>query len=237
VYDAFGRRVQKIVNGTSTQFLCDLWNPIQELQGGTPSANLLSGLGIDQYFQRTDSSGPSSYLTDALGSTLALASSTGALTTSYTYDPFGSTTVAGASSNPYQFAGRENDGTNLYFYRARYYSPTFQRFFAQDPIGFDAGDPNLYGYVMDDPANYIDPLGTTKVGPPPNRWNPNDPDPYDPNNNPGWGDELDNMSPRHDLPPEWKNTPPISLPPHTPDPLQRRPSPPARPAKLACPIH
>jgi RHS repeat-associated protein len=32
--------------------------------------------------------------------------------------------------------GRENDGTGVYFYRARYYSATFQRFIAQDPIGF-----------------------------------------------------------------------------------------------------
>jgi len=35
-----------------------------------------------------------------------------------------------------EFTGRENDGTGLYFYRARYYNPTFQRFIAQDPIGF-----------------------------------------------------------------------------------------------------
>ena len=39
-----------------------------------------------------------------------------------------------SNANPYQFTGRENDGTGLYFYRARYYSPTFQRFIAQDPL-------------------------------------------------------------------------------------------------------
>ena len=38
---------------------------------------MLTGLGIDEYFQRTDSSGTSSYLTDALGSTLALANASG----------------------------------------------------------------------------------------------------------------------------------------------------------------
>ena len=69
-------------------------------------------------------------------------------------------TVSGATNgNSYQFTGRENDGTGLYFYRARYYHPTFQRFIAQDPIGFGGGDANLYGYVYEDPANLIDPPG------------------------------------------------------------------------------
>ena len=33
------------------------------------------------------------------------------------------------------------------------------RFTAKDPIGFAGGDTNLYGYVMNDPINWIDPLG------------------------------------------------------------------------------
>jgi RHS repeat-associated protein len=99
-------------------------------------------------------------LTDALGSTLALTDSSGALQTSYTYDPFGNTAASGASStNPFQFTGRENDGTGLYYYRARYYSPTFQRFIAQDPIGFAGGDADLYGYVADEPIDLRDPTG------------------------------------------------------------------------------
>ena len=50
---------------------------MQELSGGTPTANMLTGLGIDEVFSRTDSSGTSSFLTDALGSTLALADNSG----------------------------------------------------------------------------------------------------------------------------------------------------------------
>jgi RHS repeat-associated protein len=82
------------------------------------------------------------------------------IVTNYTYQPFGATTAAGsANTNSYQFNGRENDATGLYFYRARYYSPTFQRFIAQDPVGFAGGDPNLYGYVFQDPISYFDPFG------------------------------------------------------------------------------
>ncbi|MGH7843422.1 MAG: RHS repeat-associated core domain-containing protein [Candidatus Binataceae bacterium] len=60
----------------------------------------------------------------------------GAPATSYTYDPFGNVTLSGSSNaNPYEFTGRKNDATGLHFYRARYYSPTYPRFIAQDPIG------------------------------------------------------------------------------------------------------
>lgn len=58
----------------------------------------------------------------------------------------------------YEFTGRENDGTGLYYYRARYYSPTYQRFIAQDPIGFRGG-LNLYVYALNDPVDFGDPAG------------------------------------------------------------------------------
>jgi RHS repeat-associated protein len=164
-YDTLGRRAMKAMNGVSTQFLYDGSNPIQELQNGAPSANMLNGLEIDEYFQRTDTAGARSFLTDILGSTLALADSNGAIQTQYTYDPFGNATLTGQpNTNPFQFTNRENDGTGLYFYRARYYSPTFQRFISQDPIEFLGGDPNLYRYVGDNPANDRDPSGELLIG-------------------------------------------------------------------------
>jgi RHS repeat-associated protein len=55
-------------------------------------------------------------------------------------------------SPPDQFTGRENDATGVHFYRARYYSPTFQRFISQEPFGFAGGDPNLYGFVINTPT-------------------------------------------------------------------------------------
>jgi hypothetical protein len=72
---------------------------VQELDGANPAnvtANLLTGLKTDQYFTRTDSNGAMSFITDALGSTLALADSSGTVNTRYTYEPFGSATVAGS---------------------------------------------------------------------------------------------------------------------------------------------
>jgi RHS repeat-associated protein len=153
--------MNKTVNGTTTQFLYDGLNPVQELNSSNGVvANLLTGLRVDEYFTRTDTA-TSTFLADALGSTAGLVGSGGTIATSYTYQPFGATTVGGsANGNSYQFTGRENDGTGLYFYRARYYSPTFQRFIAQDPIGFRGGDRNLYGYVSNGPTNFRDARGT-----------------------------------------------------------------------------
>jgi RHS repeat-associated protein len=133
---------------------------VQELTlGGTPTANLLIGLGIDEVFRRTDSAGARDFLTDALGSTLALTDGSGIVQTTYTYDPFGATSASGAiSTNPQQFTGRETDGISLYFYRARFYSPAFQRFIREDPTGFAAG-VNLYSYVSNRHTMMTDPLG------------------------------------------------------------------------------
>jgi RHS repeat-associated protein len=100
------------------------------------------------------------YLTDALGSTVALADNLGAVQTEYTYEPFGATTTSGASTgNTVGFTGREADATGLYYYRARYYHPGAQRFIAEDPLAFGAGDPNLHAYVFNSPTEFTDPTG------------------------------------------------------------------------------
>ena len=123
-YDGFNRRTSKTVSGTATAFLYDGLNPVQELSGSTPTANLLGGLGLDQWFARSDASGTKSFITDALGSTLALADGTGTLQTQYTYEPYGKPTQSGASSsNAFQYTGRENDNTGLAYYRARLAKP------------------------------------------------------------------------------------------------------------------
>jgi len=61
-------------------------------------------------FQRTDSRGARSFLTDALVSTLALTDSAGTLQSSYTFEPFGKTIQSGSpTSNSFAYTGRELD--------------------------------------------------------------------------------------------------------------------------------
>lgn len=170
-YDAFGRRRTKTVGGTTTQFLYDGLNPVQELSGAVPTANLLTGLHVDQYFSRTDSGGARNYLTDALGSSVALTDGSGNIQTQYTYEPFGLAGVTGTSTtNSHGFTGRDDDGTGLTNYRYRYYDTRLQRFISEDPVGISGGETNLYGYVANNPTNRRDPLGLQipkPAGPPP----------------------------------------------------------------------
>jgi hypothetical protein len=52
----------------------------------------------------------------------------------------------------------------VYYYRARYYHPQFQRFISEDPIGF-AGGINAYAYVGNAPLRWVDPLGLDRTQP------------------------------------------------------------------------
>jgi RHS repeat-associated protein len=152
-YDPFGRRASKTIAGATTQFQYDGRRVVQEIQPG--AGNVLTNMGLS----RTDSTGNMTFLGDILGSTLALANDAGAVATQYSYEPFGASTASGAaSSNPYQFAFHQNDGTGLYYYSARYYSPSLARFISQDPSGVRGGI-NLYEYAGDQPVNFEDATG------------------------------------------------------------------------------
>lgn len=45
----------------------------------------------------------------------------------------------------------------------RHFDPETGRWLSKDPIRFDGKDTNLYGYVMQDPINFIDPEGTEAI--------------------------------------------------------------------------
>ncbi len=164
-YDASGRRLGKTLNGTTTTVLHSGLDSAQEITG-TTVRNILTGVGLDEYLSHASTSGETRFaLTDALGSTIALVDPSGTLVTEYTYEPFGATSATGApSENKSQYAGRENDGTGLYYYRARYYHPRLQRFISEDPLRFGGGDTNVYSYVWNSPVQFTDPLGLFPLG-------------------------------------------------------------------------
>ncbi len=47
----------------------------------------------------------------------------------------------------------------------RQYSPSIGRWLSKDPILFGGGQTNLYGYVLNDPINWIDPQGLSEQAP------------------------------------------------------------------------
>lgn len=117
-YDPLGRRVGKTLLAGSTNFLYDGANPVQELSGSSVTANLLTG-GLDERFLRTTATETDNYLTDALGSTVALTGTTGSSEAEYSYGPFGSMSITGSTTNSYGYTGRETDGLGINYYRAR----------------------------------------------------------------------------------------------------------------------
>jgi RHS repeat-associated protein len=118
-----------------------------------------NGPGIDNKLRAQSGTSVSYFLSDHLGSTNGLTNSSGSLTSSNSYDSFGNPSN-GAFPSRYGFTGREFDKfTGLQYSRARFYDPNLGRFISEDPIGFEGGDVNLYGYVWNDPLQFRDPYG------------------------------------------------------------------------------
>jgi RHS repeat-associated protein len=79
-----------------------------------------------------------------------------------TYDGWGQITNDTNMSlrGRYGYTGREEDvETGWQYNRARYYDSVNARWISQDPLGFDAGDSNLYRYALNAPTLNPDPSG------------------------------------------------------------------------------
>jgi RHS repeat-associated protein len=101
-------------------------------------------------------------LTDHLNSVRLVLDASGAILDQIASDAFGNI-VARLNplvDNPLLFASREFDAeTGLYYNRARYLDPSTGRWTTQDPMGFAAGDANLYRYVGNRATLATDPSG------------------------------------------------------------------------------
>ena len=101
-------------------------------------------------------------ITDHLGSVVAVVnSSSGAVAQRLEYDEFGRVLVdTSPGFQPFGFAGGLYDtDTKLTLFGARSYDAEVGRWVSKDPILFAGGDANLYGYVLNDPVNWVDPEG------------------------------------------------------------------------------
>ncbi len=165
VIDGQNRRIGKKVNGTLVQgFLYqNQLAPVAELDGAN---NLVSRFvygsraNVPDYMVK----GGVTYhfITDQVGSVrLVVDVAAGTIAQRLDYDEFG---VVMMDSNPgfqpFGFAGGLYDrDTKLTRFGARDYDAETGRWTAKDPILFDGGDTNLYGYVLANPVNNFDSNG------------------------------------------------------------------------------
>jgi RHS repeat-associated protein len=174
-YDALGRCVRRKTNGQTTYYAFAGGGAILELDAATTGlqqailGNTLFGLGPDEIIARNNGGTPQFFMQDWQGSTRAVTDITGKLLEQYRYDAFGAPTIKNPSgallstsmiNNRFLFTGREwVQRYGFYEYRARAYHPKLGRFMSEDPLGFAAGDINLFRYTGNDPVNRTDPTG------------------------------------------------------------------------------
>ena len=171
IYDALGRRVAKTVDGVTTYFIYDTQYQVLEERASdnTVLARYTYGQNVDEPLTMERDGQTYFYHRDALGNITEMTNVTGTLVERYEYDVYGQATIFDGAYNPlsastignaYLYTGRRYDvESGNYYYRARYYQPTLGRFLSEDPLGFSAGDMNIYRYVSNRPTSMIDPTG------------------------------------------------------------------------------
>jgi RHS repeat-associated protein len=150
------------------------------------SRRYLYGPGVDMILadERVGESGAPGEvfwpLADHLGSVRDVVDSSGTVREHIVYNSFGKRVVeqdydssgsAIDSTDPdaidflFGYTGRDWDSdTQLQNNRARWYDPEQGRWISNDPIGFNAGDPNLQRYVGNKSTTYTDPTGYAEHG-------------------------------------------------------------------------
>jgi RHS repeat-associated protein len=102
------------------------------------------------------------FLSDGLGSTMAITDDVGTVVRDYTYDVYGEVTGgSGTVDSEFQFAGEQVDGsTGLQYLRNRYYDMESGTFISRDPMAAGPGWlEHSFSYATSNPTNLVDPLG------------------------------------------------------------------------------
>lgn len=171
-YDGAGRRVQRSVGTTTTQYVYNGLHVAQERVTSGAWHQYVLGPGLDRPLAAGAGSTVDAYFVgDHLVSISAQTDASGAVVHYTTYSLFGTIESDGGDM---AFAGRAVDAETAWYYlRARYYVPALGRFASVDPLGLKMG-ANTYAYVFSRPTVLTDPsgLGPGVVVPFPGNPNP-----------------------------------------------------------------
>jgi RHS repeat-associated protein len=163
--DGRNRRIGKKVNGTLVQGLLyqDQLNPVAKLNGaGEIVARFIYGTKAHVPDYMVKDGQTYRIISDHLGSVrMVVDVASGNVVQRLDYDAYGSVIQdTNPEFQPFGYAGGIYDQhTKLTRFGARDYDAVSGRWTAKDPIRFEGGDTNLYGYALNDPVNLIDPDG------------------------------------------------------------------------------
>ncbi|MDR1884288.1 MAG: hypothetical protein LBR26_16135 [Prevotella sp.] len=174
-YDGRNHRILKVIDGVETiSFFNHGW---QELESVTNSEVISYVWGlryIDDLIYRQRGSEKLYSLADPNWNVVAICDVNGNVIERMRYDAFGkiawldvnfSTKNCSDSNWNRTFTGQVLDmETGLMLYRMRYYYAEFGRFVNNDPIGYDAGDVNLFRYCENIPVQSWDSYGYSRNG-------------------------------------------------------------------------
>lgn len=167
-HDPMGRRIAKKIDGVITEKY--LWSGLTTLLAVFDGND-----NIINRFEYADERMPVSMMKegikyyliyDQIGSLKLVVDSSGNIEKQIDYDSFGNVIndTNSVFSVPFGFAGGLYDiDTGLVRFGYRDYDTDIGRWTAKDPIVFDGGDSDLYGYVLNDPINFIDPEGLWRL--------------------------------------------------------------------------
>lgn len=170
LYDPFGRRIAKTVNGITTWFL---WDDVRVIAEYDESGNRIARYAYNPpaltAAQFEDSNGIYTVHTDSSDLPRFLTDSTQQMIWESRYNVFGSALV---DENPdgdghsvvfaQRYPGQYQDQESGFFYNySRYYDPTIGRYISADTIG---DGHNWYVYARNNPLMYADPFGLASCG-------------------------------------------------------------------------
>lgn len=164
IYDSQGHRVQKTVNGLTTNYLYS-GDLLMRQTDGTNTIDFqydASGNLVGFLYNGT----PYYYLRNLLNDISGIVDGNGNIVAKYRYDAYGNAILATgtmAEINPIRYRGYYYDTeTNWYYLQSRYYNPEWCRFISPDCL-FISGDVitgnNMYVYCNNNPVMYIDTAG------------------------------------------------------------------------------
>jgi RHS repeat-associated protein len=178
-YDALNRRIVENPGVQRVLYYSSSWQVLEEDVAGTMQDQYVwSPVYVDAMIERDRTTERLYVQQDANWNVTAVISTTGAVLERYIYDPYGTPTVLDPNWNTrasslfawnYLHQGGRYDGLlALYLFETREYSGNLGRWIQIGPLGFDAGDADLYRYVSNNPVTKTDPSGLrTPVLPPP----------------------------------------------------------------------